>query len=137
MVTYVVTRNVNYTNVCYFRCGFCAFSKGRLAANLRGRRTVPTDEIVRRLGRHGIAALSNLPQGRIPPAFTGETYLDICRAIKAELPDAHSRFLGLEVWQGAATLGLGLEEYLGALSDVGLASLPARPLEILDARSAG
>jgi FO synthase len=134
-VTYVVTRNVNYTNVCYFRCGFCAFSKGRLAANLRGRPyLVPNAEIVRRAHEAwDRGAVEVCLQGGIHPGFTGETYLEICRAIKAELPDLHVHaFSALEVWQGAATLGLPLEDYLAALRDVGLASLPGTAAEILD-----
>jgi FO synthase len=134
-VTYVVTRNVNYTNVCYFRCGFCAFSKGRLAANLRGKPyLVPLEEIVRR-GREAWerGAVEICLQGGIHPGFTGETYLDICRALKAELPDLHIHaFSALEVWQGAATLGLTLEDFLGALRDAGLASLPGTAAEVLD-----
>ena len=134
-VSYVVTRNVNYTNVCYFRCGFCAFSKGRLAANLRGKPyLVPVEEIVRR-GREAWdrGAVEVCLQGGIHPGFTGHTYLEICRALKAELPELHIHaFSALEVWQGAATLGLGLEEYLGALRDAGLASLPGTAAEILD-----
>ena len=134
-VTYVVTRNVNYTNVCYFRCGFCAFSKGRLAANLRGRPyLVPLDEIVRRAHEAwDRGAVEICLQGGIHPGFTGETYLDICRAIKSELPDLHIHaFSALEVWQGAATLGLPLADYLGALREAGLASLPGTAAEILD-----
>ena len=134
-VTYVVTRNINYTNVCYFRCGFCAFSKGRLAANLRGKPyLVPLDETVRRAREAwDRGAVEICLQGGIHPGFTGETYLEICRALKAELPDLHIHaFSALEVWQGAATLGLGLEEYLGALRDAGLASLPGTAAEILD-----
>jgi FO synthase len=134
-VTYVVTRNVNYTNLCYFRCGFCAFSKGRLAANLRGKPyLVPLDETVRRAREAwDRGAVEICLQGGIHPGFTGETYLEICRALKAELPDLHIHaFSALEVWQGAATLGLGLEEYLGALRDAGLASLPGTAAEILD-----
>jgi FO synthase len=134
-VTYVVTRNVNYTNVCYFRCGFCAFSKGRLAANLRGKPyLVPLGEIVRR-GREAWerGAVEICLQGGIHPGFTGDTYLEICRALKAELPDLHIHaFSALEVWQGAATLGVSLEDYLGALRDAGLASLPGTAAEILD-----
>jgi FO synthase len=123
-VTYVVTRNVNYTNVCYFRCGFCAFSKGRLAANLRGRPyLVPLEEIVRRGCEAWDRGATELClQGGIHPGFTGETYLDICRALKSELPDLHIHACSaLEVWQGAATLGLSLEDFLGALRDAGLA----------------
>jgi FO synthase len=134
-VTYVVTRNVNYTNVCYFRCGFCAFSKGRLAANLRGRPyLVPLEEIVRRGCEAWDRGATELClQGGIHPGFTGETYLDICRALKSELPDLHIHaFSALEVWQGAATLGLSLEDFLGALRDAGLASLPGTAAEVLD-----
>ena len=134
-VSYVVTRNVNYTNVCYFRCGFCAFSKGRLAANLRGKPyLVPLDEIVRR-GHEAWerGAVELCLQGGIHPGFTGDTYLEICRALRAELPDLHIHaFSALEVWQGAATLGLTLEDFLGALRDAGLASLPGTAAEILD-----
>jgi FO synthase len=134
-VSYVVTRNVNYTNVCYFRCGFCAFSKGRLAANLRGKPyLVPLDEIVRR-GREAWdrGAVEICLQGGIHPGFTGDTYLDICRALKAELPDLHIHaFSALEVWQGAATLGVSLAEYLATLRDAGLASLPGTAAEVLD-----
>jgi FO synthase len=134
-VSYVVTRNVNYTNVCYFRCGFCAFSKGRLAANLRGKPyLVPLDEIVRRAHEAWErGAVEICLQGGIHPGFTGETYLDICRALKSELPELHIHaFSALEVWQGAATLGLALEDYLGALRDAGLASLPGTAAEVLD-----
>ncbi|MDQ3778052.1 MAG: 5-amino-6-(D-ribitylamino)uracil--L-tyrosine 4-hydroxyphenyl transferase CofH, partial [Actinomycetota bacterium] len=134
-VTYVVTRNVNYTNVCYFRCGFCAFSKGRLAANLRGEPyLVPLDEILRRAREAwDRGAVEICLQGGIHPAFTGQTYLDICRALRAELPKLHIHaFSALEVWQGAATLRLPLDAYLGALRDAGLSSLPGTAAEILD-----
>jgi FO synthase len=134
-VTYVVTRNVNYTNVCYFRCGFCAFSKGRLAANLRGKPyLVPLDEIVRRAREAWErGAVEICLQGGIHPGFTGETYLEICRALKADLPELHIHaFSALEVWQGAATLGLTLEDYLSALRDAGLSSLPGTAAEVLD-----
>ncbi len=134
-VTYVVTRNVNYTNVCYFRCGFCAFSKGKLAANLRGAPyLVPLDEIVRRAREAwDRGAVEICLQGGIHPAFTGDTYADICAAVKRELPDLHVHaFSALEVWQGAATLGLPLADYLARLRDLGLASLPGTAAEILD-----
>jgi FO synthase len=134
-VSYVVTRNINYTNVCYFRCGFCAFSKGKLAANLRGAPyVVPLDEIVRRCREAwDRGAVEVCLQGGIHPGFTGEYYLEVVRAIKSELPDLHVHaFSALEVWQGAATLGLALEEYLGLLKAEGLASLPGTAAEILD-----
>jgi FO synthase len=134
-VSYVVTRNINYTNVCYFRCGFCAFSKGKLAANLRGAPyLVPLEEIVRRCHEAWErGAVEVCLQGGIHPGFTGEYYLDVVRAIKAELPDLHVHaFSALEVWQGAATLGLPLDEYLALLRAEGLASLPGTAAEILD-----
>ena len=134
-VTYVVTRNINYTNVCYFRCGFCAFSKGKLAANLRGAPyVVPLEEILRRCHEAWErGAVEVCLQGGIHPGFTGEYYLDVCRAIKEELPDLHVHaFSALEVWQGAATLGLPLSEYVNELREVGLASLPGTAAEILD-----
>ena len=134
-VTYVVTRNINYTNVCYFRCGFCAFSKGRLAANLRGRPyLVPLEEIVRRTEEAWERGATEVClQGGIHPAFTGETYLEICDAIKAAVPEIHVHaFSALEVWQGAATLGEPLAHYLARLRDAGLASLPGTAAEVLD-----
>jgi FO synthase len=135
VVSYVVTRNINYTNVCYFRCGFCAFSKGKLAANLRGAPyLVPLDEIVRRCREAWErGAVEVCLQGGIHPAFTGAYYLDGVRAIKSELPDLHVHaFSALEVWQGAATLGLPLDDYLAELKAAGLASLPGTAAEILD-----
>jgi FO synthase len=134
-VSYVVTRNVNYTNVCYFRCGFCAFSKGKLAANLRGAPyVVPIEEIVRRAREAwDRGAVEICLQGGIHPAFTGDTYAEICAAVKQELPDLHVHaFSALEIWQGAATLGLPLANYLERLRDLGLASLPGTAAEILD-----
>ena len=134
-VTYVVTRNINYTNVCYFRCGFCAFSKGKLAENLRGAPyLVPLDEIVRRCREAWErGAVEVCLQGGIHPAFTGDYYVEVVEAIKRELPDLHVHaFSALEVWQGAATLGLPLGDYLTRLRDAGLASLPGTAAEILD-----
>jgi FO synthase len=134
-VSYVVTRNINYTNVCYFRCGFCAFSKGKLAENLRGAPyLVPLDEILRRCHEAWErGAVEVCLQGGIHPGFDGDYYVDVCRAIKEELPDLHVHaFSALEVWQGAATLGVPLDDYLERLRDVGLASLPGTAAEILD-----
>jgi FO synthase len=134
-VTYVVTRNINYTNVCYFRCGFCAFSKGKLAENLRGPAyLVPTEEVLRRCHEAWErGAVEVCLQGGIHPGFDGDYYVELCRAIKRELPDLHVHaFSALEVWQGAATLGEELESYLRRLRDVGLASLPGTAAEILD-----
>ena len=134
-VSYVVTRNINYTNVCYFRCGFCAFSKGKLAADLRGRPyLVPAEEVVRRSREAWErGAVEVCLQGGIHPAFTGDFYVDLCAAIKREVPALHVHaFSALEVWQGAATLGVALEPYLDRLRAAGLASLPGTAAEILD-----
>jgi FO synthase len=134
-VSYVVTRNINYTNVCYFRCGFCAFSKGKLAENLRGAPyLVPTDEIVRRCQEAwDRGAVEVCLQGGIHPGFTGDYYAHVCEAIKRRLPDLHVHaFSALEIWQGAATLGVSLAAYLERLKALGLASLPGTAAEILD-----
>jgi FO synthase len=134
-VSYVVTRNIQYTNVCYFRCGFCAFSKGKLAANLRGAPyLVPHEEIVRRAREAWERGATEVClQGGIHPAFTGDYYASVVEAIRAELPDLHIHaFSALEVWQGAETLGVPLEDYLARLRSLGLGSLPGTAAEILD-----
>jgi FO synthase len=134
-VSYVVTRNIQYTNVCYFRCGFCAFSKGRLAANLRGAPyLVPHEEIVRRCEEAWERGATEVClQGGIHPAFTGDYYLSVVRAIREAVPALHVHaFSALEIWQGAATLGLPLDHYLAELRDAGLGSLPGTAAEILD-----
>ncbi|HEY4388830.1 MAG TPA: 5-amino-6-(D-ribitylamino)uracil--L-tyrosine 4-hydroxyphenyl transferase CofH [Ktedonobacteraceae bacterium] len=135
VVTYVVNRNINYTNICYFRCQFCAFSKGKLSENLRGTPyDLALDEVVRRAQeaweRGGTEVCM---QGGIHPDYTGETYLNMCRAIKDVLPNMHIHaFSPLEVWQGAQTLKLGLEEFLTRLKEAGLNTLPGTAAEILD-----
>src|SRR5262249_703601 len=124
-----------YTNVCYFRCGFCAFSKGKLAENLRGAPyLVPLEEIVRRAAEAWERGATEVClQGGIHPAFTGDYYAEVVRAIKEPAPRIHGpAFSALEVWQGAATLGLGLEEYLERLRTLGLGSLPGTAAEVLD-----
>jgi FO synthase len=135
VVSYVVTRNVQYTNVCYFRCGFCAFSKGKLAANLRGEPyLVPHEEIVRRaVEAWDRGATEICLQGGIHPAFDGDYYASVVRAIKDAVPDLHVHaFSALEIWQGAATLDVPLDEYLARMRDEGLASLPGTAAEVLD-----
>ncbi len=134
-VSYVVTRNVQYTNVCYFRCGFCAFSKGKLARNLRGAPyLVPLAEIVRRAEEAWERGATEIClQGGIHPAFTGDYYADVVHAIKRAVPRIHVHaFSALEIWQGAATLAVSLDEYLARLRDLGLGSLPGTAAEVLD-----
>jgi FO synthase len=134
-VTYVVTRNINYTNICYFRCQFCAFSKGKLSENLRGRPyNLDMDEIVRRSAEAWERGATEVClQGGIHPEYTGATYLGVCRAIKQALPGMHVHaFSPLEVWQGAKTLGRTLPDFLAELRDAGLGSLPGTAAEILD-----
>jgi FO synthase len=134
-VSYVVTRNINYTNICYFRCQFCAFSKGKLSENLRGR---PYDldigEIVRRSEEAWERGAGEVClQGGIHPEYTGATYLTICRAIKEAVPGLHVHaFSPLEIWQGAKTLGIPLRDFLAELRAAGLGSLPGTAAEILD-----
>jgi FO synthase len=136
-VTYVVTRNVQYTNVCYFRCGFCAFSKGKLAANLRGAPyLVPLDEIARRAVEAWERGATELClQGGIHPAFDGDYYASVVRTVRDAAPGLHVHaFSALEVWQGAATLGVPLRAYLERLRAAGLGSLPGTAAEVLDDR---
>lgn len=133
--TYVVTRNINYTNVCYFRCGFCAFSKGRRSTSLRGQ---PYDLSLEEIGRRTREAWERgateiCMQGGIHPSYTGQTYLDILKTVKQACPEIHVHaFSPLEIWQGSQTLGLSVEEYLSALHEAGLSSLPGTAAEILD-----
>ncbi|MGF7162852.1 FO synthase [Rhodoligotrophos appendicifer] len=134
-VTYVVTRNINYTNICSFKCQFCAFSKGKLSENLRGRPyDLGLDEIQRRVVEAWSRGATEVClQGGIHPAYTGETYLAILRAVKDAAPDMHVHaFSPLEVFQGAATLGVPVREFLKRLKDEGLGSLPGTAAEILD-----
>jgi FO synthase len=134
-VSYVVTRNINYTNICYFRCQFCAFSKGKLSENLRGRPyNLDMDEIVRRCEEAWERGATEVClQGGIHPEYTGATYLAVCRAIKEAVPGLHVHaFSPLEVWQGAKTLGRSLTDFLGELREAGLGSLPGTAAEILD-----
>jgi FO synthase len=134
-VSYVVTRNINYTNICYFRCQFCAFSKGKLSENLRGR---PYDldlpEIRRRVEEAWERGATEVClQGGIHPEYTGATYLSICHAIKEAVPGIHIHaFSPLEVWQGAKTLGRTVPDFLRELKAAGLSSLPGTAAEILD-----
>ena len=133
-LTYVVNRNINYTNICSYRCTFCAFSKGtRKHEGAEKPYLLDLDvlsERVREARQRG--ATEVCLQGGIHPDFTGRTYLDILRTVKRVDPAMHVHaFSPLEVWHGATTLGLGLMEYLSRLRDEGLGSLPGTAAEIL------
>ncbi|RDD60409.1 5-amino-6-(D-ribitylamino)uracil--L-tyrosine 4-hydroxyphenyl transferase CofH [Ferruginivarius sediminum] len=134
-VTYVVNRNINYTNVCYFGCQFCAFSKGKQNEHLRGEPyQVTLEEIQRRtVEAWERGATEVCMQGGIHPRYTGETYIDICRAVKQAVPEMHIHaFSPLEVWQGARTLNQSVSELLERLVEAGLGSLPGTAAEVLD-----
>lgn len=135
VVSFVVNRNINYTNICGYRCQFCAFAKGKASEDLRGKPyNLPLEEIQRRVREAWDRGATEVcMQGGIHTSYTGATYLEICRAVKAEAPGMHVHaFSPLEVWQGAKTLGLPLRDYLAQLKDAGLGTLPGTAAEILD-----
>ena len=134
-VSYVVTRNINYTNICLHHCGFCAFSKGKAHEALRGLPyLVDLPEIGRRVREAWARGATEVcMQGGIHPSFTGETYLAICRAAKEAVPQIHVHaFSPLEVTHGARTLGRPVRAFLRELQEAGLGSLPGTAAEILD-----
>lgn len=134
-VRYVVNRNINYTNVCTYQCRFCAFSKGKTHDDLRGKPYDLSLEEVARRAREAWerGATEVCMQGGINPYYTGQTYLDLLRAVKDEVPDIHVHaFSPLEITQGASTLGISVRRFLGMLRDAGLGSLPGTAAEILD-----
>ena len=134
-VSFVVNRNINYTNICYFKCQFCAFSKGKLAENLRGRPyDLSEEEIARRTKEAWDRGATEVcMQGGIHPEYTGETYINILKTVKESVPSMHIHaFSPLEIWQGAATMEMDLTEYLSLLKDAGLSTLPGTAAEILD-----
>jgi FO synthase len=135
VVTYVHNRNINYTNVCTFKCKFCGFSKGPLSLNLRGTPYLLTlDDIAGRAAEAAaMGATEVCLQGGIHPKFDGDYYLDVTKAVKAAAPAIHVHgFTALEVTEGARRLGEPLAEYLRRLKDAGLATLPGTAAEILD-----
>ncbi|MBM5812147.1 MAG: 7,8-didemethyl-8-hydroxy-5-deazariboflavin synthase subunit CofH [Gammaproteobacteria bacterium] len=134
-VTYVVNRNINYTNICVHRCGFCAFSKGHSSRGLRGPAyDLDLEEVARRTVEAAeFGATEVCLQGGIHPTYTGDTYLNIVAAVKAAVPGMHVHaFSPLEIRHGARTLGLSLETYLARLRRSGLSTLPGTAAEILD-----
>jgi len=135
VVTYVRTRNVNYTNVCTYKCTFCAFAKGPLSLNLRGRPYLLTEaDIAQRAVEAWEAGATEVClQGGIHPTFDGDFYERVCHAVKEAVPDIHVHgFTALEVTEGARRLGEPLEDYLRRMMAAGLRSLPGTAAEILD-----
>ena len=134
-VTWVHNRNINYTNVCTFKCRFCGFSKGPLSLNLRGTPYLLTlDDIAERAKEAwDMGATEVTLQGGIHPDFDGDYYIDVTRAVKNAVPEMHVHgFTALEVTEGAKRLGESLFSYITRLKEAGLASLPGTAAEILD-----
>jgi FO synthase len=133
-VTYIVNRNINYTNICLYHCGFCAFSKSG-PRSLRGSAyLLDLEEVARRTAEAWDRGATEVClQGGIHPTFTGRTYFDIVAAVKGAAPRMHVHaFSPLEIMHGASTLGLSLEAYLSELRLAGLSTLPGTAAEILD-----
>jgi 7,8-didemethyl-8-hydroxy-5-deazariboflavin synthase CofH subunit len=134
-VTWVHNRNINYTNVCTFKCRFCGFSKGPLSLNLRGTPYLLTlEQIAERVAEAWDRGATEVTlQGGIHPSFDGDYYVDVTRAVKEAAPGIHVHgFTALEVTEGARRLSEPLDTYLTRLRDAGLGSLPGTAAEILD-----
>jgi FO synthase subunit 2 len=132
-VGYVVNRNINFTNVCVKRCGFCAFSRGHRAEQGY---FLPTEEILRRVREASeLGATEVCIQAGLPPRINGSFYIDLCAAIKRDVPAIHVHaFSPEEILYGATLSNRTIADYLSALKDVGLGSLPGTSAEILDDR---
>jgi 7,8-didemethyl-8-hydroxy-5-deazariboflavin synthase CofH subunit len=132
-VSYVVNRNINFTNVCVKRCGFCAFSRGHRAEQGY---FLPEEEVVRRAREAWeLGATEVCIQAGLPPRIRGSFYIDLCAAIKRAVPQIHVHaFSPEEILYGATLSNRPIEDYLAALKDVGLGSLPGTSAEILDDR---
>lgn len=130
-VTYVVNRNINFTNVCYTGCRFCAFAQRRTDADAY---TLSLDEIAQRVREAvGVGATEICMQGGIHPDLPGEAYFDLARAVKSVAPQIHLHaFSAMEVVNGAARTGLSVREFLIGLREAGVDSLPGTAAEILD-----
>ena len=136
-VSFVKNRNINYTNQCYYKCGFCGFSKGPNSLNLKEKPySIDIPEIVdRSVEAYEMGASEVCLQGGIHPEYTGEFYMSMIQEIKNAVPDLHIHgFTPLEIWQGAETINTPVEEYLEILRDAGLNTLPGTAAEILDDR---
>ncbi|MCP8311212.1 MAG: 5-amino-6-(D-ribitylamino)uracil--L-tyrosine 4-hydroxyphenyl transferase CofH [Candidatus Methylarchaceae archaeon HK01M] len=131
VVTYVINRNINFTNICINRCGFCAFSR---SYGDKDSYFLPIEEVVRMAKEAWeLGATEVCIQAGLPPNMDGNTYIDICKAVKKEVPDIHIHaFSPEEVVYGALRLGTTMEDYLKMLKEVGVGSLPGTAAEILD-----
>ena len=130
-VTFVINRNINFTNVCIKRCGFCAYSR-----DFRNEESyfLPTEEVVRRAKEAwDLGATEICIQAGLPPKMDGFLYVDLCKAIKKVLPNIHIHaFSPEEIMYGSYRSGLSVKEYLKMLKESGLGSLPGTAAEILD-----
>ena len=136
-VSYVKNRNINYTNQCYYKCGFCGFSKGPNSLNLKEKPyAIDIQEVVERtVEAYEMGASEVCLQGGIHPDYTGDFYLKMVEDIKSAVPEMHIHgFTPLEIWQGAETINLSVEDYLSQLKKAGLNTLPGTAAEILDDR---
>ncbi|MGC8628056.1 MAG: 5-amino-6-(D-ribitylamino)uracil--L-tyrosine 4-hydroxyphenyl transferase CofH [Acidimicrobiales bacterium] len=134
-VTWVHNRNINYTNICTFKCRFCGFSKGPLSLNLRGAPyLLSLEEIAdraREAARRGATEVTL--QGGVHPSFDGNYYVEVCKAVAGAAPGVHLHgFSALELTEGARRLGEPLADYLNRLVEAGLGSIPGTAAEILD-----
>jgi len=130
-VTYVVNRNINFTNVCIKHCGFCAFSRDHREEEGY---LLPIDEVVRRAREAwDLGASEVCIQAGLPPKLDGRFYIDLTHALKAALPDLHLHaFSPEEVLYGSVRSGLSIKDYLTELKAAGLGTLPGTSAEILD-----
>ncbi len=136
-VTFVKNRNINYTNQCYYKCGFCGFSKGPKSLDLKEipYSLEPKEVVNRAKEAYDTGASEVCLQGGIHPNYTGKFYINLVKEIKEVIPDMHIHgFTPLEIWQGAETINKTVEEYLMMLKDAGLNTLPGTAAEILDDR---
>src|SRR6185503_9533460 len=130
VVTYVINRNINFTNVCVKACGFCAFSRGHLAGEGY---YLPVEEIIRRAQEaRELGATEVCVQAGLAPGMDGWHYVNLCRVLKEALPDLHIHgFSPEEVLYGATLSGVSVRDYLIALKEAGVGSLPGTSAEIL------
>ena len=130
VVTYVVNRNINFTNVCVKACGFCAFSRGHLAEEGY---FLPTEEIIRRANEaRELGATEICVQAGLAPGIDGWHYVNLCRTLKETLPTLHIHgFSPEEVLYGATLSGVSIRDYLSALKEAGVGSLPGTSAEVL------